>query len=66
MGKGGRNEEIGGGEREGKLTLVRGRRNNVDYHHFREVKEFMSGQPLIDFCSSPQYWRFLQWKYLEK
>lgn len=30
------------------------------------IKEFLSGQPLIDFVDSPYYLRYLQWKSLEK
>uniref|UniRef100_A0A1X7VEF9 G protein-coupled receptor kinase n=1 Tax=Amphimedon queenslandica TaxID=400682 RepID=A0A1X7VEF9_AMPQE len=30
------------------------------------VRDFLSGQPLIDFVESPFYWRFLQWKTLER
>ena len=26
----------------------------------------MSGQPFIDYVASQYYWRYLQWKYLEK
>jgi len=37
---------------------------------FREcrlaVREFLSGQPFIDYIDSQYYWRYLQWKYLEK
>ena len=33
---------------------------------FSVVREFLSGQPLIEFVESPFYWRFLQWKYLER
>jgi G protein-coupled receptor kinase len=32
----------------------------------QKVREFLSGQPLIDFIDSPYYWRYLQWKSLEK
>ena len=32
----------------------------------RAVRDFLSGQPLIDFVDSPFYWRFLQWKTLER
>lgn len=37
---------------------------------FREsrqaVREFLSGQPFVDYIESPYYWRYLQWKYLER
>ena len=26
----------------------------------------MSGQPFIDYLDSQYYWRYLQWKYLER
>ena len=32
----------------------------------RAVREFLSGQPFIDYVDSQYYWRYLQWKYLEK
>ncbi len=31
-----------------------------------QLREFLSGQPFIDYVDSPYYWRYLQWKYLEK
>ena len=61
----------GGGREEG--GRVGGRKGYVDmenifvfFSFFRAVRDFLSGQPLIDFVESPYYWRFLQWKTLER
>lgn len=32
----------------------------------QSVREFLSGQPFIEYIDSRHYWRYLQWKYLEK
>jgi G protein-coupled receptor kinase len=32
----------------------------------QEARMFLSGQPFVDYVNSPFYWRYLQWKYLEK
>ena len=70
--EGGREEggREGGREEGGR---VGGRKGYVDmenifvfFSFFRAVRDFLSGQPLIDFVESPYYWRFLQWKTLER
>lgn len=30
------------------------------------TRNFLSGQPFVDYVDSQYYWRYLQWKYLEK
>ena len=64
---GGRREEGGreGGRRE-KGVCGNGEYIYIFFYFFRAVRDFLSGQPLIDFVESPYYWRFLQWKTLER
>ena len=55
--------------REGREREREKNNNIIDCVHsliYSIVREFLSGQPFIDYVESPYYWRYLQWKYLER